>query len=188
MGEKANAARHLERLVEEVLAQEIFAVDFAWGYTLLERHLSGLRDWIHSLEDLKPQERAARDRALEGLELLDQAMTHIRRFAEQRDLGELDRGLAAARNAAWALEEAAARARYAGGRVASLAERLRIPHKLEREWQKRWEGTVYRHQGESRAVFTCRRCGWELTYVTEAGPGELEVPFSELTCPFCDEE
>ncbi|GMU56533.1 MAG: hypothetical protein AMXMBFR33_56790 [Candidatus Xenobia bacterium] len=170
MEQPVNPARHLENLVEEVLAQKIFAVDFAYGFTRLERHLAGVRQWLAGRE-------------LEGLDELEQAMASVRAFVEQKSLGDLDRGLATARRATWMLEQSMARAELEGN---DLPERLRIAPGLQREWQERWSARVFRHQGESRMVFACKQCDFELTYVAEAAVGEVELPFSELSCPFCD--
>ncbi|MEW6282248.1 MAG: hypothetical protein AB1758_26820, partial [Candidatus Eremiobacterota bacterium] len=85
-------------------------------------------------------------------------------------------------------EDAAARAALEPAPLSELGGRLRLEPGMERGWQKRWEGQVTRHQGESRMVFRCRRCGWEFAYVAESPAGEIEVPFSELSCPFCDVE
>lgn len=165
-----NPARHLENLVEEVLAQKIFAVDFAYGFTRLERHLAGVREWLEGRE-------------VDGLAELEQAMASVRAFVEQKTLGDLDRGLATARRATWMLEQSMARAELEGS---ELPGRLRIAPGLQREWQERWSARVFRHQGESRMVFACKSCEFELTYVAEAAVGEVELPFGELSCPFCD--
>ncbi len=165
-----NPARHLENLVEEVLAQKIFAVDFAYGFTRLERHLAEVRHWLAG-------------GGLEGLDELEQAMASVRAFVEQKSLGDLDRGLATARRATWMLEQSMAQAELEGS---ELPRRLRIMPRLQRDWQERWSARVFRHQGESRMVFACKQCDFELTYVAEAPVGEVELPFSELNCPFCD--
>ncbi len=175
MSERVNPGRHLEQLVEEVLAQKIFAVDFAFGFSRLERHLAGVRTWL-----------AAHDRSLPAVDELQKALDSVRAFAEQKTLGDLDRGLAAARSATWMLEDAMARATVEGGIMSELPDRLRIDPALERDWQERWQAKVYRHQGESRMVFACKTCDFEFTYVAEAPVGEVELPFEELTCPFCD--
>ncbi len=170
MDQPINPARHLENLVEEVLAQKIFAVDFAYGFTRLERHLVEVREWLAG-------------RQLDGMDELEQAMASVRAFVEHKSLGDLDRGLAAARKATWMLEQSMARAELEGN---ELPARLRIDPGLQRDWQERWSARVFRHQGESRMVFACRQCDFELTYVAEAPVGEVELPFSELSCPFCD--
>lgn len=175
-----NPARHLERLVEEVLSQKIFAVDFAWGFTLLERHLAAAAAWLAT-----QPESLTRERTRNALERLDEAMGHLRTFVEENRLPELDRGLAAARQAAWDLEEAFALARREG--LHELPDRVSIEPAVQRDWQREFAATVTRHQGESRVTFTCRRCGWEFSYVEEAPVGELEVPFEELQCPLCSD-
>ena len=73
-----------------------------------------------------------------------------------------------------------------GGIMSVLPDRLRIDPALVRDWQERWQAKVFRHQGESRMVFACKTCDFEFTYVAEAPVGEVELPFEELTCPFCD--
>lgn len=175
MSDPVNPGRHLENLVEEVLAQKIFAVDFAYGFTRLERHVAGVRAWLETQQ-----------RPLPALEELQRALDFVRAFAEEKSLGDLDRGLALARSATWSLEEAMARATVEGGVMAELPGRLRIDPALERAWQHRWSARVYRHQGESRMVFACKSCDFELTYVAEAAVGEIELPFEELLCPFCE--
>lgn len=174
MSERVNPGRHLEQLVEEVLAQKIFAVDFAYGFSRLERHLAEVRAWL-----------SAEGREVPALEELQEALDSVRAFTEQKTLGDLDRGLAAARRATWKLEEAMARATVEGGAMAELPERLRIDPELKRDWQTRWSARVFRHQGESRMVFACKTCDFEFTYVAEAPVGEVELPFEELACPFC---
>lgn len=180
-----NPARQLERLLEDVLAQRIFAVDFAWGFTLLERHLAGARGWVEGLDGLEPARELQREQALGALSRMDEAMARARAFVEEGDLADLDRALAAARQAAWSFEEVFAAARDGEGVVGEIPARLRVEPRVEREWQREWSATVTRHQGESRATFRCKECGWEFSYVEEAPAGELEVPFSSLACPLC---
>jgi hypothetical protein len=176
--DRVNPARFLEKLVEDVLGQKIFVVDFAWGFTCLERHCLQAGAWLG--ENPGPAAELARH----GLDQLRAALACLRRFAEEKNLGQLDRGLALARQAAWTLEEALAVARRVG--PPDLAEHLNIPDTLQREWQRQWSATVTRHLGESRATLRCRSCGWELTYVAPADVLEFELPFEELSCPFCE--
>lgn len=187
MGTPVNPAKHLEALAADMLGQRIFAVDFAWGYTLLERHLAATRAWLDGLE-LEPHAGLARDKARQAFGALDVAMAHLRTFVEESELPELDRGLAAAREAAWELEEAFALARVAGPPLDELPDRARIAPEVERTWQRDFDATVTRHRGESRVTFVCKECGWEFSYVEEAPVGELEVPFSEIVCPLCHPE
>lgn len=185
MGTPVNPAKHLETLATDMLSQRIFAVDFAWGFTVLERHVDLVRAWLDGLGELGADAEHARERARAALGELAGAMDRLRAFVEEGDLADLDRGLAAARQAAWSLDEAFAAARAAGGAVAGFPERARIAPEVEREWQRDFAATVTRHRGESRVTFTCRECGWEFSYVEEAPVGELEVPFSEIVCPLC---
>lgn len=178
MSWERNPARALERLVEQVLGQQIFAVDFAWGFTRLERHLEGAR----AAEGPRDPRLAALEGQAAGR--LEAAMGHLRGFVEEAELGRLDRGLAELRGAAWAFDELLAAARGTGEEA--RIERFACPELLERDWQRGWEGQVTRHLGESRAVFRCRTCGWEFVYVEEAPVGEIELPFEELGCPACE--
>ncbi len=169
----------MEHLVEAVLAQKLYAVEFAWGFTVLERHLEEL-----TFEPQTDEERAFAHRLQRTVASLRGALAHIRQFTEEVDLGALDRGLAGARAEIFPFDELQALARRMN--LPELAERLFVPEALERGWQEAWEGSVTRHEGETRAVFTCRTCGWELTWVEEVGSAEeLELPFSELSCPLC---
>lgn len=166
----------MEHLVEAVLAQKLYAVEFAWGFTLLERHLDEL-----TFEPRSDDERAFAGRLQRTVGGLRAALAHIRHFTEEVDLGELDRGLAGARAEIFAFDELQALARRLN--LSELADRLFVSDALERDWQESWEASVTRHQGETRAVFTCRVCGWELAWVQEAGSAEeLEL---DLSCPLC---
>lgn len=184
MDQARNPAKHLEQLATDMLAQRIFAVDFAWGFTLLERHLATLGPWLAALGELEGPAGLARERARAGLAELDEAMGQLRRFVEEGELADLDRGLATARQAAWTLEEAFAAARPLGPPMGEFPERARLAP-AGRDWQRDWAAAVTRHQGCSRATFTCRTCGWELSFVQEAEAGEWEIPFSEILCPLC---
>lgn len=182
-----NPAKHLETLASDMLGQRIFAVDFAWGYTVLEQHLAATRAWLVGLA-LEPRAELAREKARQALGALDVAMAHLRTFVEEGELAQLDRGLAAAREAAWELEEAFALARVSGPPLDELPDRARIAPQVERDWQRDFAATVTRHRGESRVTFVCKECGWEFSYVEEAPVGELEVPFSAIVCPLCHPE
>ncbi|MEW6281605.1 MAG: hypothetical protein AB1758_23545, partial [Candidatus Eremiobacterota bacterium] len=105
MAEKLNPARLLENLLEDALAQRIFAVDLAYGFTRLERHAAQVRAWWEGLA-ARPELHA---RVMDALAEFDRALGHVRTFAEEKSLGDLDRGLALARSANWMLEDAAAR-------------------------------------------------------------------------------
>ena len=177
---RVNPARQLEHLVEAVLAQKLYAIEFAWGFTLLERHLENLICLPRNEDEL-----AFAGRLAKAVTSLRVALDHIRTFTEEADLGELDRGLAGARAEIFAWDELRALARLLA--LPELAEEIFVVESLERPWQEQWEATVTRHQGESRAVFACRTCGWELTYVQEVDSAqELEMPFSEIICPLCE--
>lgn len=176
---RVNPARQLEHLVEAVLAQKLYAVEFAWGFTLLEQHLDSLAH-----QPRNDEERAFGERLERAVQALRVAMAQVRRFTEEVDLGELDRGLAGARAQIYPFDELQALARRL--QLTELAEGMFVLEALERGWQRSWEASVTRHQGETRAVFTCRACGWELTWVQEVGSAEeLEMPFAELSCPLC---
>ncbi|MBI3925623.1 MAG: hypothetical protein HY319_08795 [Armatimonadetes bacterium] len=186
LSQRLNPARRLELLLEALLGQRLYSVEFAWAFTVLERHLRESRRWLECLEQLSDDESSVRERTLSVLSELGEAMQEVRRFAEEGELGALDRGLAGARRARFPLDEMAARADRVGGPIAFLRERIWSDSSADRPWQEAWDATVSRHRGETRVTFACKTCGWDFTYVAEAGSAEeLEVPFSELECPFC---
>lgn len=173
--------------MEDVLAQRIYAVEFAWGYTVVARHTDHALAWLDRLEQQAgPGSRAALQPARAGMAALQSSLRLLRRFVEEKDLASLDRGLAQLRRAVFPLQEAAAAAELLGGALADLPQHLFLDPAQDREWDAAWKARVQRHQGESRVTFTCKQCGWELSYVSVVGSAEqLEVPFSELECPFC---
>lgn len=186
LAEPLNPARHLELLVELLLAQRLYAIEFAWSFTVLERHLQAAAQWLRRLPPLSAEQDSVRGLTLDLLESLGGAIDHLRIFAEQADLGALDRGLAAARTLRFPLDEAAARAELVGGLLREFTPRVWSDPTVGRPWQKDWEASVVRHMGESRVTFVCKTCGWDFTYVAEVGSAEeLELPFRELECSLC---
>lgn len=183
-----NPARHLEELVEAVLAQRIYAVEFAWGFTLVAHHLSAAQEGIQALEVTStPEERVVLATAGRALETLGRALDALRRFTEEKDLGSLDRGLALARQARFPLDEAVAAAGLVGGTLTALPPLLWLDPAPSRDWEEGWQALVQRQHGETRATFRCKQCGWEFTYTRESSSSEqLELPLSDLDCPLCD--
>lgn len=176
-----NPARRLEQLLEDLLAQRIYVIEFAWHFTQLKSWLQAAHHWVSAQA---ADEHGLRLQAVDAIEQTGAALDHAAAFASNKDLSALDRAFGLAARYRFPLDELAARARQAGW--PELSRRLNYDGPDHRQWQEQWDSRVTRHHGVTRATFRCKTCDWDFTFVSEVGSvEELELPFEELSCPFC---
>lgn len=100
---------------------------------------------------------------------LEEADLLVRRFLEEVDLSALDRALALV-------------GEPTGEQMPPLEARPPV-------FSPKWQVRTSRIRDVSRAEFTCRECGFELTFSLEhAANTEMRLPFEELECPVCSED
>ncbi len=163
----------LEKLLQELLEQRCYVIEFAFHFDSLEQSFRGSAgiegadpNWVRRVVDLRSR--------------FEPAFQQARRFAEDKDLAALDRAFGLCASLQFEFRELLARGGHLMEPDGGWQRFLLAPPRQGRDWQDRWGAQVTRHQGLTTVDFKCLSCGWEFRFVSEVGSAEeAELPFDE---------